>query len=146
MGVMAAVAGVRTWLYVFMGRKKIRVRNFMTFRTKLGTFFVEHALFVGAVGLMTLQAVFDCRFVDHSLAPIFCNFIVAAETNNGLSFFENMIMGRTMGGVAGGTVLIDRRFMGNLGVFNDSVYFLVALKAKLPRFLFDHKRKISGMR
>jgi hypothetical protein len=50
-----------------------------------------------------------------------------------------------MGRVAGGTVLIDRRFMGNLGVLDDLVYILMAFQAYLAWLLFDDKGKISGM-
>jgi hypothetical protein len=93
MGVMTVGARVWTWLDILVGRQEIWPLGFMTLRTKLAGFFAEHAKLVGTVGLMTQETVFHCRVVDHSLAPIFGNFIVATETDDGLSFFEDMVMG-----------------------------------------------------
>lgn len=51
-----------------------------------------------------------------------------------------------MGCMTGGTVFIDSRFMGNLGIFNDLVYVVVTFKTELAWLFLDDKGKIRGMR
>ena len=87
MGIVTAAAGVGTWFDVSVGFEELRACGDMAVSTELGTFFAEHALHIGAVSLVALQAVFDCRFVNHSLAPILCNFVVAIKADHRLSLF-----------------------------------------------------------
>lgn len=93
MGVMTAVTGIWTWFNVFVGFQEISALHNMAVRAKLAAFFGEHALFIRAVCLVTLQAVFDCRFMYYSLTPILGNLVMTAEADHRLSFFEDMVVG-----------------------------------------------------
>ncbi len=145
MRVMTAVAGIRPGFNVFVNFDEINTRDNVTVRAEPTSFFGEHPLFVGTMGLMTLQTVFDCGFVDYSSTPILCNFTMATETHYRLPFFEDVIMGGAMGCVTGDAVFIDSRFMGELGVLNGLVYVLVAFKAEFSWFFLYDKGKVCRM-
>lgn len=93
MGVMTAATGIQAGLDPTMGAKKFWASHLVTIRAELTTLFAEHAGDVGAVGLVALEAVFGGRLVNHTLAPVFGHFGVAAETDHRLAFFEYIIVG-----------------------------------------------------
>ena len=144
-GIMATVAGVGSGLYLFMLFDKFGTGDRVAIRTEPASFFGEHPRFIGTMGLMALQTVFDCGGMDNPFTPVLGNFVMTAQTDDRLPLFEDMVMRRTMGCMTGDTVFINCRFMRDLGVLDGLANILVAFQAELTGFFLDDKGIVGGM-
>lgn len=144
-GIMATVAGIGAGFYVFMLFDEIGTGDRVAVRTESASFFGEHPLFIGTMGLMALQTVFDCGGMDNPFSPILGNFVMAAETDYRLPLFEDMVVRRTMSGMAGDAIFINSRFMRDLGLLHGPAYILVTFQAEFPRLFLDDKGIVGGM-
>ncbi len=146
MSVMATITGVGARLNAFVNSCELGAGHSMTLCAKLTSFFINHAGFIGAMGLMALEAVFCRRSVDHPFAPELGNVCMAAEADDRLCFLENKVMRRAVSSMAGGTVFIHCRFVGKGGVQDDVVDITVTIQTELAGFLFYDIGIVSRVR
>lgn len=92
MGVVTADTGIGAGFDIAMGCKEFCSTG-MTICAEQSRPLAEHPRFIRAVGLMALETVCYSRFVDDSVTPVTGNLSMAAETDDGLSLFEDIIMG-----------------------------------------------------
>jgi len=92
MRIMTTDTGVGTRLNIPVSGQEFFAGELMTTAAQLCFAGIEHTLNPGAMGAVTLHAIFHRRFMSHSFAPELRHFRVAAEAQKWLALVEQGLM------------------------------------------------------
>lgn len=145
MGVVATDAGIRAGPDTVVTLQEVATRHLVAATTQGADTGPEQTFHPGTMGGMALAAVPDRRPVRHALAPEPGHIPVAGKAEHGLSLFQQGIVGRAVGGMAGEAFTVTDRLVGGRGCGYLPVHLAVTREAEPSGLLPDQGGIIGGM-